>query len=90
MTSFAKKLDDAKSVSIELVLAKNMQGENIFAYVAIPKSEKEDFRKRLESPGVDISTLGHVIFSGFGDEPSLHIKNKINDIIEGKLSIHDV
>lgn len=82
MVSFTEKLKESQSDLVYLVTGEH-EGRPLWHYVQVEKIKKPFFLKAVESPFIELSEFGEVLYSGWGKEPPQSIKDDIKERFGG-------
>lgn len=74
--SFVDKIRKSTGELVYLVRGKD-KGRPAWHYVHVEKNKLPIFLKKVESGSVDVSLYGKVLYSGWGEDPSDDIVQKI-------------
>ncbi|QKX03073.1 hypothetical protein GOY07_02600 [Wolbachia endosymbiont of Litomosoides sigmodontis] len=76
--SFADATRRSRSDLIYLVRGKD-RGRSAWHYVLVDKDKKEMFLAKSRTGSMDVADYGEVLYSGWGEDPSPEIVDKINE-----------
>lgn len=78
-TSFAQTLTVQNANQIFLVRGLDASGYNAWYYVLVNRTQREAFLGKNGTPQLKLSDYGAILYSGFGDEPPEHIRQRMQD-----------
>ncbi|OWZ24931.1 hypothetical protein [Wolbachia endosymbiont of Wuchereria bancrofti] len=76
--SFADATRRSRSDLIYLVRGKD-RGRSAWHYVLVDKDKREMFLAKSRTGSMDVADYGEVLYSGWGEDPSQEIVDKINE-----------
>jgi hypothetical protein len=76
--SLAKRLRKSRSDLIYLVRGRD-RGRAAWHYVLVDKEKREIFLAKSRTGSMDVADYGEILYSGWGEDPSQDIIDKINE-----------
>ena len=64
-----KTLAEKDDKCLEFVTALNSDNLDIYAFIVMPKAKKDEFKKALELPELNLEKWGKIVSSGYGEKP---------------------
>lgn len=81
--------DDAQQFSLQCVRGKDAKGRDCYAYVVIPRNEKNMFEKMIARGEANFEMFGKLIREGTG-EPTEEIRQEVlNEILKDGTAVDD-
>ena len=76
LPKFKKIIQIGKLELVWLIHSKE-KGEPCWHYIEVEKNKLRDFKEKLKTGSMELTEYGKVVFSGWGQEPSAEIQEKV-------------